>query len=187
MKQGSFMIKQRCPHCYGSGNDISSPCFGCRRTGRIEKSRQIVIALEPGIKESARLKVPKQGELGLNGGPNGDLYLTVKLEPHQHFVRKNDDLHCEVKIDFVKAILGATIKAPTLNGRVDLRIPPGVQPDQLLRIRGKGLPKQNGGIGDVYVKLKVLLPAKVTSRQRELLERFHLNSDSFSQVSTNLP
>ncbi len=179
IKQGDFIIKQRCPVCYENDKGISRLCFGCHGAGKVKKKRRIVIDLPPGIKEGTRLKVSKQGEPGLSGGPNGDLYLTIKLRPHQHFVRKKDDLHCEVEIDFVRAVLGTTIKVPTLDGRIELKIPPGVQPNQLLRIRGKGLPKQNGvGIGDVYVKLKVFLPHEITPRQRELLEQFYLQPNS---------
>ncbi|MCZ6675968.1 MAG: DnaJ domain-containing protein [Candidatus Poribacteria bacterium] len=177
-QHGNFIVKQRCPHCAGKGNAVNRQCLSCQGTGRTERVRQIVVTLDAGIKAGTRLKVPQKGSPGLNGGPNGDLYITIKLKPHPAFVRKDDDLYCEVEINFVQAILGTTIKVPTLDGQVELTVPPGVQPDQLLRIRGKGLPRSNGkGVGDVYVRLKVALPTEVTRRERELLQRFYLDRE----------
>jgi molecular chaperone DnaJ len=106
------------------------------------------------------------------------MYVIIKLKPHPDLVRKGNDLHCEVEIDFVQAILGTMIQVPTVDGHIALKVPPGVQPNQSLRIRGKGLPKRNGReVGDAYVKLKILMPAKITPRQRELLEQFYLDSE----------
>ena len=178
IKRGNFGIKQPCPHCHGHGVKILQPCSGCAGTGKLEKTRPVVITVEPGIEEGTRLKVAKQGGAGRNGGLNGDMYVIIKLKPHPDVVRKGNDLYCEVEIDFVQAILGTTIKLPTLDGRIELQVPPGVQPNQSLRIRGKGLPKRNGReVGDAYVKLKILLPAEITPRQRELLEQFYLDSE----------
>ena len=179
MKQGDYMVKQRCPRCHGSGSESSAHCLTCGGEGTIERQHQITIDLPPGIQEGTKLKVPKEGDPGLKGRKKGDLYLTVKLIPHQYFVRKDDDLYCQVEIDFVQAILGTTIKVPTLNGPVGLKVPAGIQPNQLLRIRGKGVPRHSGeGVGDVYVKLGVSLPTEITLRQREQLQQFYLDAGS---------
>jgi molecular chaperone DnaJ len=177
MKQGDYMVKQRCPQCDGSGSERFGHCVTCAGEGKIERQHKITIDLPPGIHEGTKLKVPKEGNPGLKGGKKGDLYLTVKLTPHPYFVRKDDDLYCQVEIDFVQAILGTTIKVPTLNGPVGLKVPAGVQPNQLLRIRGKGVPKHGDeGVGDVYVKLGVSLPTEITPRQREKLRQFYLDA-----------
>ena len=179
MKQGDYMVKQHCPQCDGKGRESAGQCATCDGNGTIERQHLITIDLPPGIQEGTKLKVPKEGNLGLKGGKKGDLYLTVQLTPHPYFVREDDDLHCQVEIDFVQAILGTTIKVPTLSGPVGLKVPAGVQPNQLLRIRGKGVPRYDGeGVGDVYVKLGVSLPTEITPRQREQLRQFYLDNGS---------
>lgn len=179
MKQGDYMVKQRCPQCDGTDRESAGQCATCDGNGTIERQHLITIDLPPGIQDSTKLKVPKEGNLGPKGGKKGDLYLTVQMTPHPYFVRQDDDLYCQVEIDFVQAILGTTIKVPTLSGAVGLKVPAGIQPNQLLRIRGKGVPRYDGeGVGDVYVKLGVSLPTEITSRQREQLRQFYLDNGS---------
>jgi molecular chaperone DnaJ len=174
MKNEASLLRQACPNCYGHGNELTDHCLNCHGSGRVAKKRRIFIEMPRGIQDGTQLKILHQGSPGLHGGPSGTLFLTVRIKPHQHFVRKDDDLHCEVEVDFVEVLLGAAIKIPTLDGRIELKLPSGVQPNQLLRIRGRGMPKPNGaGFGDAYIRLKILLPTEISSHQRQLLEQFY--------------
>jgi len=195
-RHGNFVVKQRCSDCAGSegagrrgsgGRRMSfnqseirnpkseiertQPCEVCNGNGYIERETPITVNIAPGIADGTRLKITSD-RMG-----SKTAYLTVKTKPHPAFVRHGDDLHSEVKVDFIKAILGATVKAPTLEGQMDLTIPPGVQPNQALRVRGRGLIKQNGdGVGDMYIRVKVTLPTQISETQRQLLEQFRLET-----------
>jgi molecular chaperone DnaJ len=121
-----------------------------------------------------RIRVPGQGKPGNAGGPRGDLYIIPRIMEHHFFKRKGDDIHCEIVIDFIQAIIGTTVMVSTLDGKVKLFIPPGTQPGTVLRIKDHGMKKQNGsGRGDQYVTVNVSLPKTITPRQRELLRQFN--------------
>ncbi len=181
-QQGLFRISRPCDACRGEGQVVRDPCRSCRGSGRTEGERSIKVRIPPGVEDGMRLRVAGEGEAGISGGPPGDLYVVIRLQPHPLFMREGADLVCEVPIPFVQAALGAEIEVPTLEGRVALRIPEGTQSGKLLRLRGKGLPTLAGGArGDQLVRLFVEVPSRLTKSQRELLERFA--SESGTDVS----
>lgn len=171
--QGFFSISRTCNRCGGTGRTIESPCFKCKGKGRIYRDRTLEVKIPPGIYNGAHLKLTKEGEAGLRGGPPGDLYITVYVKKHKIFTRQDNNLFCETEIDCITAILGGETIIPTLEKEVKLIIPSGTQPEQILRIQGQGLPSLNSRHrGDLYVKIKVKIPTKISTSQRKLLEEF---------------
>src|SRR5204863_8304648 len=146
------------------------PCGGA---GRIREERKLSVKIPAGVDEGSRLRVPAEGESGYNGGPPGDLYVFISVEDHAKFTRRDYDIHSEQAISFTQAALGAEIKADTIDGEEALRIPPGTQPNQVFRLKGKGVQFLQGpGRGDHYVHVAVRVPTSLTEEQRQLLERF---------------
>ncbi|MBM3211917.1 molecular chaperone DnaJ [Candidatus Poribacteria bacterium] len=171
--QGGFAISRPCPQCYGRGTIISVPCQTCNGSGQVQQTRRLSIKIPPGIEDGMKIRIPGQGESGVSGGPRGDLYIVPRIIGHHFFKRKGDDIYCDVKIDFIQAILGVTLMVSTIDGKVKLRIPPGTQPGALLRLKGKGARRKDGsGRGDQFVKVNVSLPKYITPKQQELLKQF---------------
>ena len=142
----------------------------------IDRTKEIRFKIFPGIKDGTCLKFRRQGGAGINGGSRGDLYVTVRVQPDKFLTRKDDDIHCELKVDFVKALLGTKLKVPTVEGKVDITIPSCTQPGQIICIKGKGFPKTEGEErGDQFIKVKVVFPDQISARQRELIEQFYKN------------
>jgi molecular chaperone DnaJ len=176
-QQGLFRISRPCDACRGEGAVVRDPCRGCRGTGRTEGERSIKVRIPAGVEDGMRLRVAGEGEAGIAGGPPGDLYVVIRVQPHPLFERDGPDLVCEVPIPFVQAALGGEIEVPTLEGRVSLRIQEGTQSGKVLRLRGKGLPTVVAETrGDQLVRLFVEVPSRLTARQRELLEQFATES-----------
>ncbi len=184
-QQGFFRVNRPCDACGGAGEVISNPCATCRGAGRVEGQQTIQVKVPPGIEEGARLRVTGEGEAGVAGGPPGDLYVVMVMREHSLFRREGTDLHLEVPVAFVQAVLGGEIDVPTLDGKVKLSIPEGTQSGRVLRLRGKGLPPLQPRLdpaqlkkmrGDLYVKVFVEVPTKLNARQRELLEEFAAQS-----------
>jgi len=171
--QGFFSVSRTCDRCGGSGSVIRKPCSRCRGTGKVMKRRKIPVAVPPGADTGLRLKISGQGEAGDRGGPAGDLFIFINVEPHAFFQREGDDLLCEIPITFPQAALGTEVEIPTLlNGRGRMKIPAGTQSGTVLRMRGKGLPNLRGyGHGDQLVRVVVEVPTKLTAEQRDLLQR----------------
>jgi molecular chaperone DnaJ len=171
--RGIFSIAQTCPACEGAGRVIEKPCRACRGSGRREKSSKISLRIPAGVDTGARLRSSGNGDAGLRGGPPGDLYVVLRLKPHEIFHREGDDLLCEVPIGFVQAALGAEIEVPTLEGRATVKIPAGTQPGTIFRLRGKGVKNLQGyGHGDLHVRVTVEVPSKLSADQRKKLEEF---------------
>jgi molecular chaperone DnaJ len=184
-QQGFFRVNRPCDTCGGSGEVITNPCSKCRGAGRVEGQKTIHLKVPPGVEDGARLRVSGEGEAGIAGGPPGDLYVVMILREHALFERDGTDLHLEVPVAFVQAVLGAEIEVPTLDGKVQLQIPEGTQSGRVLRLRGKGLPPLQPRLdvaqlkkmrGDLYVRVFVEVPTKLNARQRELLEEFAAQS-----------
>jgi molecular chaperone DnaJ len=184
-QQGFFRVNRPCDACGGAGEVISNPCSTCRGAGRVEGQQTIQVKVPPGIDDGARMRVTGEGEAGVAGGPPGDLYVVMVLREHSLFRREGTDLHLEVPIAFVQAVLGGEIEVPTLDGKVKLSIPEGTQSGRVLRLRGKGLPPLQPRLdpaqlkklrGDLYVKVFVEVPTRLNARQRELLEEFAAQS-----------
>jgi molecular chaperone DnaJ len=171
--QGFFRISMTCPRCGGSGGIITHPCAECRGGGQVTRVRRVQVRVPPGVDTGARLKLRGEGEPGRRGGPPGDLYVIVHVEPHEVFEREGDDLFCQVEVSLSQAALGAKIKVPTLEGEEWVNIPAGTQSGEILRFPGKGVPHlRGGGRGDQVLQVTVAVPRGLTKRQRELLEEF---------------
>ena len=173
--QGFFQISSTCPTCKGNGQIIRDPCPECQGAGKVRVERTINVRIPPGVDTGSQLRLRGEGEPGEYGGPPGDLYVVIHVEEHPFFKREGDDLMCEVPISFVQAALGDTIIIPGLgnNDGTELHIPAGSQPDDILKLPGKGMPSMTRRKrGDLYVKLIVKIPTKLSAKQRELLEEF---------------
>jgi molecular chaperone DnaJ len=173
VSRGFFNIAQTCPRCRGAGQTIEKPCRTCHGEGRVEKSSKIKIKIPAGVEDGTRLRSSGQGESGVRGGPPGDLYVVLHVEPHEIFQREGTDLYCSVPISFAKAALGGEVKVPTLEGSAVLKVPPGTPSGKVFRLRGKGLPEVHGrGVGDLHAKLYVEVPTRLTAVQRAHLQAF---------------
>lgn len=174
-RQGFFSIQQTCPRCRGTGKIISDPCGECSGQGRVHEQKTLSVKVPPGVDTGDRIRLSGQGEAGGNGGPAGDLYVQVNIREHPIFTRDGKDLYCEVPISFADAALGADIEVPTLDGRVNLKVPEATQTGKLFRLRGKGVnvsQVRGGGIGDMFCRVTVETPVHLTKRQKELLREF---------------
>jgi molecular chaperone DnaJ len=171
--QGFFAVQRTCPQCGGAGKVIKDPCVTCSGAGRVREEKRISVKVPAGVDDGSRLRVAGEGEAGFNGGPSGDLYVFISVHEHPKFQRRDYDIHCEQMLSFTQAALGAEIHTDTIDGAEPLRIPPGTQPGQVFRLRGKGVQfLQSNGRGDHYVHVNVRIPATITDEQRELLERY---------------
>ncbi len=171
--QGFFAVARTCPQCGGAGKVIKDPCAGCNGAGRVREEKTLSVKVPAGVDEGSRLRVTGEGEAGYNGGPAGDLYVFISVQEHDKFTRRDYDIHSEHAISFTQAALGAELKTVTIDGPEPLRIPAGTQPNQVFRLKGKGVQfLQGSGRGDHYVHVSVRVPTTLTDEQRELLERF---------------
>lgn len=162
-----------CEACHGQGTIINDPCPKCSGRGRVRRNRKITIKIPAGIDSGMQIPLRKQGEPGLRGGENGDLYIFVTVKPHKLFTRENYDLYCDVTVSFTQAALGGEIDVPTLNGMIKHNLPEGTQPGTVIRLRGQGIQNLRGaGKGDLYIKVNVEIPRKLTDKQKELLRQF---------------
>jgi molecular chaperone DnaJ len=172
-QQGFFSIARTCSACQGRGTVITHPCRSCRGEGRQVGERAIEVKVPAGVEDGTRIRYASQGEAGVHGGPAGDLYIVLHVKEHAMFDRDGHDLHCAVPVSFAQAALGAELIIPTLEGPERLKVPEGTQSGTVFKIRNRGVPVLNGrGKGDLYVEVKVHTPAKLSKRQRELLEEF---------------
>ena len=175
-QKGFFAISQACPNCHGQGSRISDPCTGCRGSGRQQVSRTIKVKVPAGIEEGVQMRYVGEGEGGIKGGQPGDLYVAVNIESHPLFERDGMNILCEIPISFATAALGAKIDVPTLEGRVSMSIPAGTQSGAIFRLKEKGIVSMHRGRdsrrGDQLVRVKVEVPTKLSSKQKELLKEF---------------
>ncbi len=175
--QGLFSFSQPCRTCGGTGMKVETPCGNCQGTGLEHRARQVKVRVPPGVDDGQRIRLKGRGGSGQNGGPAGDLYVNVHVEPHELFGQRGDDLTLRVPVTFGEAALGTKIAVPTLDGPVTLRVPPGTESGKTFRVKGKGAPKANGGRGDLLVTVDVAVPRKLTKTQRKLLEEFAATDD----------
>lgn len=173
MQQGFFSIQQTCPNCRGAGKIVTNPCPECQGQGRVRQAKTLLVKVPAGVDEGDQIRLSGEGEAGENGGPPGDLYVQIRLKPHAIFKREEDDLYCEMPISFATAALGGEVEIPTLDGRAALKIPAETQSDKMFRLRGKGVKNvRTAEIGDLFCKITVETPVKLTKRQKELLQEF---------------
>jgi molecular chaperone DnaJ len=171
--QGFFTVRTTCHHCHGNGQIITDPCTSCRGTGQVRVNKKVAVKIPAGVDNGSRLRLTGEGEAGGYGGPPGDLYVFIHVEPHDFFDRDNTNVICQVGISFIQAALGDTITVPTLNGKKELKIPKGTQPGDLFRFRGKGIPSlRNGKRGDQIIQTVIKTPVNLSKKQEALLKEF---------------
>ncbi|MFP4316036.1 MAG: molecular chaperone DnaJ [Desulfovibrionales bacterium] len=171
--QGFFRVALTCPVCRGQGEVITEPCRTCRGRGAVDVTKKIKVRIPAGVDDGSRLRLRGEGEPGINGGPHGDLYVVIYVEPDKVFKRQGQDLIVEVELSVVQAILGDKIEVPSLDGPVSMEIPRGTQSGQVLQLNGLGLPHPGASQnGDLLVKVTVKIPSKVSKKQEELLREF---------------
>ncbi len=170
---GMMQTQRGCDACGGKGKIITSPCRKCRGTGHVSQSKKLEVNIPAGIDNGQRIVLRGQGHAGKNGGPNGDLFVEVRVRTHSFFEREGNHLYCEVPISITEATLGGEIEIPTLEGKEKFRIPEGTQPDTSFTLRGKGVPDVNSGRrGDLIITVNVEIPKNLTSEQKRLLSDF---------------
>ncbi|AWI12903.1 MAG: molecular chaperone DnaJ [Caldibacillus thermoamylovorans] len=170
---GRIVNRRVCHHCGGTGQVIKHKCPTCHGTGKVKKRKKIHIKIPAGIDNGQQLRVAGKGEPGINGGPNGDLYIIFQVKEHEFFERDGDDIYCEMPISFVQAALGDEIEVPTLHGKVKLKIPAGTQTNTKFRLRGKGVKSVRSTTpGDQHVIVRIVTPTKLTEKQKQLLREF---------------
>ncbi|TVR44416.1 MAG: molecular chaperone DnaJ [Planctomycetota bacterium] len=167
--RGFFVVQTTCPTCHGRGTIITDPCESCHGEGLISRKVQIKVPIPAGIEDGSRLRVSGEGEPSREGGPRGDLYVYISIKADDIFERHGDDVVCRVPVGYAQASLGADIEVPTLEGKAKLKIPPGTQPGEILRMRGQGVPNGYGRRGDQLVVVNVHVPKKPAGRHGELL------------------
>lgn len=173
--RGLFSVRQTCPTCHGAGEKIEKPCQKCGGEGRIRDSTQLKIKIPPGVDTGSKLRSAKGGDAGYQGGPAGDLYIVIYVKDHDVFERHDEDIVCLIPIKFTLAALGGTIDVPTLKGKASLKIPPGTQTGTIFRLRGYGMPSLRRSYkGDQLVHVEIEVPKKLSSAQRDALEKFAL-------------
>lgn len=171
--RGFFQIQQTCPDCMGTGQTISDPCKECHGAGRVKDRTRIRLKIPAGIEEGSRLRSSGNGDAGMRGGPNGDLYVVVQIKSHDVFERDGHDLHCQMPISYPVAALGGELPVPTLDGQANLRVPPGTQSGATFRLRSQGIKHlESERKGDLYVHVQIAVPSKLNAEQREKLQEF---------------
>ncbi len=173
MAQGPIRFSQPCPECGGTGTVIENPCPKCGGSGRVKERNEVKIDIPAGVYTGSRLRKTGAGNAGYNGGGYGDLYVVIYVSPNPRFERDGNDLYTDIKIKFTLAALGGQVEIETLTGKAVLKIPAGTQPNAALRMKGLGMPDLRGGVrGDLYVRIHVEVPTKLTDAQRAKLEEF---------------
>lgn len=171
MRQGFFSVQQTCPTCHGQGKIIKDPCYNCKGHGRIERSKTLSVKIPAGVNTGDRIRLTGEGEAGSRGSSAGDLYVQIQVRKHAIFERQENNLYCEMPINFSMAALSGEIEVPTLDGRVKLKVPAETQTGKLFRMRGKGVKSVRGGArGDLLCRVVVETPVKLNDRQKQLLK-----------------
>ena len=169
---GHFSTVTTCPRCHGKGKYAEKECRECRGNGEVERTKAVTVKVPQGADTGLRLRLTGQGNAGKRGGTAGDLYVNIIVAPHELFKRREDDLILEKEISLPLAGLGGTVTVPTLEDEVELSIPKGTQPGDVLRLRGKGMPRlRHRSKGDLLVKVKIKIPSKLSAKQREALKQ----------------
>jgi molecular chaperone DnaJ len=171
--QGFFRISTTCHRCGGQGRIITNPCHTCNGTGQQKVTKKVLVKVPAGVDTGTRLRIPDQGESGYRGGPPGDLYVRLNVDPHEFFERDGNMLYCQIPMSMVQAATGDTIEIPTLDGSRGVKIQPGTQSGEIIRLKGDGVPNLRGyGRGDLLIDIQVKTPVNLNKRQEELLREF---------------
>ena len=175
---GEFIRSQACRRCGGTGRVVEDPCESCAGAGRVLEERALDIEVPPGIHDGQRIRLSGEGHVGPLGGQSGDLYVLVRIRPHERLVREGDDVYSTVDLTMTEAALGTRVKVPTLEGELELELAPGTQPGEVRTLRGRGMPVLQGfGRGDHRVLVNVAVPRQLTEEQRKLLAEFEQTAD----------
>ena len=174
--QGFFQIRTTCSTCGGTGQVIVDPCKQCQGNGKLRVERKVLVKIPPGVDTGTQLRIKGEGEPGEVGGVRGDLFVVIYVKEHPFFVRDGDDLRCQITLSFIQAALGTEVSIPVLDSdeEKDIAIPEGVQPEEIIRLKGMGMPslRRGKGYGDLFVKIIVKIPTRLSQKQRELLMEF---------------
>ena len=186
-QQGFFTVERTCPTCSGMGQIIKNPCKSCNGQGRIHTERSLSVNIPAGVETGTRIRLSGEGEAGMRGGPQGDLYIFIEVAKHELFEREDMNLFCRVPVSMTAAALGGDIEVPTIDGgRSRVKIPSGSQSGRQMRLRGKGMPALRGaGSGDMFIELAVETPVNLNSKQKELLREFEALSDDNNPESSS--
>ena len=176
--QGAFSFSEPCRECQGVGTVVDEKCSECRGTGGVTKTRTLNVRVPAGVSDGQRIRLAGRGEPGERGGTAGDLHLLVKVRPDPIFGREGDDLTLTVPISYAEAVFGADLRVPTLDGAVTLRVAPGTPAGRVLRVRGRGVTRRDGTIGDLLVTIEVDVPAFISPEARKALEEFAVHAPS---------
>ncbi|MBA3490071.1 MAG: molecular chaperone DnaJ [Longispora sp.] len=168
--EGAFSLSEPCRNCQGVGTVVEHPCLECGGSGGVTKSRTLNVRIPPGVANGQKIRLKERGEPGERGGPPGDLYVLIKVQPGSLFGRTGDDLTLTVPVTFPEAVLGAELRVPTLDGSVIVRLPPGTPSGRTLRVRGKGIGRKDGKAGDLLVTIEVVVPTDVSEDARKALK-----------------
>lgn len=168
---GTFMSKSSCPDCDGTGTTFSSTCKKCHGLGKLKKKKELEVKIPAGVNNDDQLRIAGKGEVGSNGGPNGDIYIQFRVLEHEKFIRDDSDIYLKVPITVTEAMLGCKKEIPTIHGNVILSIPAGSNTNDKHRLKGKGVKDANSShVGDMYVLINVIVPKKLTRDQKKLVE-----------------
>lgn len=169
---GRVQTQAACPKCGGKGQEITRKCESCGGKGRVRKNKDITITIPAGVAEGMSMRLEGKGAAGYNGGPNGDLYIHVRVKKHEDFIREGDDIYLEIPISITQAVLGDSIEVPTVYGNVTLKIPAGTQSHTKFRLKGKGAKNVRSKInGDQYVTVKIEIPTSLNSEEKSIFEQ----------------
>ncbi len=172
-QQGFFSVARSCGRCHGTGRVVTSPCKDCHGAGQVQAERTLQIKIQPGVDTGTQVRISGEGEPGAAGGPPGDLYVFLRVQEHPFFKREGTTLYCEIPVSITQAALGATLEIPTPDGgEAKVHVAEGTQTGATFRVRGQGVPVLGGrGRGDLVVVARVVVPTRLTSDQRKLLEQ----------------
>ena len=178
-QQGFFTVERTCPTCNGMGQIIKNPCKVCAGQGRTQRERSLSVNIPAGVETGTRIRLAGEGEAGLRGGPQGDLYIFIEVKDHPIFQRDAVHLFCRVPVSIATAALGGEVEVPTIDGgKARVKVPAGAQTGKQMRLRAKGMPAlRGGGQGDLVIEMAVETPVNLTSRQKELLREFEKLSE----------
>ena len=175
---GMFQTQGPCPNCRGTGKIIKTPCKKCGGKGKVRNSRTLKVKIPAGIDDGQSIQLRGQGGAGTNGGPAGDVIVTIGIRPHPLFTREGSDVICEIPISFTQAALGASLQVPTIDGKIEYQVPEGTQTGTVFRMRGKGIQNVNGrGRGDQFVRVNIEVPKNLSQKQKDLLREFEASSN----------
>ncbi len=184
--QGFFTVERTCPACNGSGQVITDPCSDCGGEGRKRKNKNIEVSIPAGVEDGSRIRLSGEGAAGQNGAESGDLYIFIGMEEHSLFDREGTEIFCNVPVSIVEATLGGSVEVPTVSGgRAKVKIPPGTQSGDQLRLSGKGMPAlRSVSFGDMIISLVIETPRNLSEKQKELLKEFEQESNNSNRPET---